>query len=353
MPLEVIERTDPLANLIRFETSAVFEMLISLNILLTPERRPDWCAQARAALAPDLLAELEAVYGPYWNGFFFFELALDYPDHHDVPGFIQHVRTMPPERFVFYMVGRIVPPEVIVGTGLNVEKLSAALDATPYEQGCICREVPMEAILADVPGFQARLANLWQRYWDEFFHTQIPMLRPHWEQGLQDKRALLSRLGGMGLFEHVTGRSELMPPLPPDHPVREVVFIPIFLAGSPVYMFYGYGNITVLFDSERTEARVAQIAQNKERALEVLKALSDSSRLDILRLIAQQEGRMNGKRLAAKLNLSASAVSRHLAQLRDAGVIVEETRDNRTITYRLQREALTSLPDRLLDFLFH
>lgn len=353
MPLQVIESTDPLANLIRFETSTVFEMLISLNILLTPERRPDWCAQARAALAPDWLAELEAVYGPYWNGFFFFELALDYPDHHDVPGFIQHVRTMSPERFVFYLVGRLVPPEVIAATGMEVEKLSAALDATPYEQGCICRAVPMETILADVPGFQARLTDLWQRYWEEFFHAQVPLLRTHWEHGLQDKQALLARLGGMGLFEHVTGRSELLPPLPPDHPVREVVFIPIFLAGSPVYMFYGYGNITVLFDSERTEARMAQIAQNKERALEVLKALSDSSRLDILRLIAQQEGRMNGKRLAAKLNLSPSAVSRHLTQLREAGVIVEETRDNRTITYRLQREALTSLPDRLLDFLYH
>ncbi len=46
-------------------------------------------------------------------------------------------------------------------------------------------------------------------------------------------------------------------------------------------------------------------------------------------------------------------MSRHLTQLREAGVIVEETRDNRTITYRLQREALTSLPDRLLDFLYH
>jgi DNA-binding transcriptional ArsR family regulator len=81
--------------------------------------------------------------------------------------------------------------------------------------------------------------------------------------------------------------------------------------------------------------------------------LGDGSRLDILRLIARHESRMNGKRIAEKLNLSASAVSRHLAQLKEAGLILEETQDNRTITYRLQRETITTLADRVLDYLLH
>ncbi|HID05597.1 MAG TPA: ArsR family transcriptional regulator, partial [Armatimonadetes bacterium] len=124
-------------------------------------------------------------------------------------------------------------------------------------------------------------------------------------------------------------------------------------APAPIYVFYGYGNITILFDSERTEARVAEIERKKEHALAVLKALGDRTRLEILRLIAQHEDQINGKRLAAKLKLSPSAVSRHLAQLKEAGLLVESSPDNRAITYRLQREALTGLPDVLLEVFYH
>jgi hypothetical protein len=63
---------------------------------------------------------------------------------------------------------------------------------------------------------------------------------------LEDKQNVLARSGGQTLYEHVTGKSHLIPALPPDHPVTEVVFVPIYLIPSPVYMFYGYGNITVL-----------------------------------------------------------------------------------------------------------
>jgi DNA-binding transcriptional ArsR family regulator len=353
MPLEVIDSTDPLTSLIRLDTSAVFEMLVSLHSLLTVDQRPEWSAKIRATLSPELWSELEAVCGPYRNGFFFLELAIDCPNHQDVPGFIRYVRAMTAERFMFYVIGRMIPPEAIAATGGDPHALSALLEATPFEQGCMCREVPMEAILADVPAFQRRLTNLWQRYWDEFFHTQPPLLLPHWEHGLDDKRAVLERRGGTALYEYVTGRSEQLPTLPPDHPVSEVVFIPTYLSAAPVLVFYGYGNVTVLFDSERSGPRAAQIEQSKARALGVLKALSDGSRLDILRLIARHEGAMNGKRIAEKLNLSASAVSRHLAQLKEAGLVVEETQDNRTITYQLQRETVTTLPDRVLDYLLH
>jgi DNA-binding transcriptional ArsR family regulator len=81
--------------------------------------------------------------------------------------------------------------------------------------------------------------------------------------------------------------------------------------------------------------------------------LGDGSRLEILRLIAHSEGVIHGKKIAQHLNLSASAVSRHLTQLRDAGLILEASQDNRTITYRLQKDTLTALPEKLMDYLYH
>lgn len=353
MPLQVIESTDPVASLMHFRTSTVYEMMISLQALLKPGARTEWAAGAHARLSPGLLDELAEVYGPFGNGSLFFELGVDYLEHHDVVGFVRYVRQLDPVMFMFYVVGRIITPQEIERSGLTYEGLSGALGRSPYESHCLCTSVPLQIILNDVPAFQNRLADLWQRYWDEYFADEVDRLPEPWEAALNDKHNLLNRLGGMGMYEHVTGKTELMPPLPADHPVTEIVFIPLSLIPFPVYMFYGYGNITVLFDSERTEARIAQLEQQKTQIVDLLKALGDSSRLDILRLVAQYGEMMNGKKIAHKLNLSASAVSRHLAQLKDAGLILEETQDNRTISYRLQEQALTALPVLLREYLQH
>lgn len=353
MPLHVIESTDPLTDLISLKTSAIYEMIFSLQLLLKPNRRAEWVSHARASLPAALLDELDALYRPYGDGALFVEMAVNYTDHDDVPGFIEYVRHMDPVMFVFHVVGRILTPEQIAQTGLDVDVLTDALHASPFDTTCLCTSVPMDRILDDVPAFQHRLADLWQDYWDVFFGGEIAALRPHWEDALADKSSILARSGGQALYEHVTGRSELLPMLPDDYPYTDIVFIPIYLTPSPVMMFYGYGNITVLFDSERTEARMAEIERSKERILGVFKALGDSSRLDILRLVALHGDKLNGKKIASKLNLSASAVSRHLGQLKDAGLIIEESSDNRTITYRVQPDALSTLPDALFDYLYH
>ncbi|MBN1562826.1 MAG: winged helix-turn-helix transcriptional regulator [Anaerolineae bacterium] len=353
MPLEVIESTDPISELIRFKTSAIYEMIISLQLLHRPTRRSAWAENARTSLSTEFLRELDAVYKPFADGHIFLEMPVDYDDHDSVDGFFDYVRVMDPVQFVFYLVGRILSPDEIADIGLDVEPLTAALRASPYDNYCKCLNVPFDEILADVPAFQRRLAALWQWYWDEFFHKQIDDLQLRWHQALEDKQNLLARSGGQALYEHVTGKPHLIAPLPPGYPVREVVFVPLYLIPSPVYIFYGYGNITVIFDSERTEARLAEVEQSKESLLAAFKALSDGSRLDILRLITQHEGTMNGKMIAKKLSLSAPTVSRHLGQLKEAGIITEESTDNRTITYKLQREAVQQLPDVLLEYLWH
>lgn len=353
MPIQVIETTDQIANLIRFETSPVFEMLFSLYAVYHPGTHAERVTSTRQSLPQDFMRELDALYKPYQEGFLYFELAIDYPHQNDVPGFFDYVRSLTPAEFIFYLVGRILSVDEIAATGFDRDTLVDLLENTPYDVMCPCSEIPFADILRDIPAFRDRLVDLWQWYWDMHFRAQIDMLRPHWENALNDKNALLAREGGMALYEHVTGKSQLVPPLPPDYPVSEIVFIPLYMIPSQVFVFYGYGNITIVFDSERTQERIAQIEQSKAQSLATLKALGDSSRLEIVRQIAHHEGKINGKKIAAKLNLSASAVSRHLGQLKDAGVIVEEAQDNRAITYRVQWDVIKDLPHLLLDYLQH
>src|SRR5690554_4863257 len=324
MPLEMIEVTDQLTGLITFKTSPVYEMIISLRTLLQSSRHTDWVEQMRQTLPPAFWDELHELYEPFDHGVTFFELAIDYPDQEDVPGFIEYVRNMDPVDFVFYLVGRILSRDEIAATGLDTERLGETLRRSEHYAHALCLHVPFERILADVPAFQRRLADFWAWYWSDFFAAQVENFRPYWQHSLNEKTAFLARNGGAALVEHITNKRRLPEPIPADHPIREVVFIPLYLIPNPVYLFYGYGNVTVMFDSTRTEARLAELERQKEQALAAFKALSDSTRLSILRIIANSDHNMHGKKLAEYLDLSPSAVSRHLTQLRDAKLVIEE-----------------------------
>ena len=82
-----------------------------------------------------------------------------------------------------------------------------------------------------------------------------------------------------------------------------------------------------------------------------MKALDDETRLKILNLITRHGSSLHGKSIAERLGISASAVSRHLALLKDGKLIVEEPQKN-LITYRFQKETLENLVSKLLDYLY-
>ena len=76
-----------------------------------------------------------------------------------------------------------------------------------------------------------------------------------------------------------------------------------------------------------------------EELVTFFKALSDPNRLKILGLLAQQP--YSGEELAALLNLKASTVSHHLAQLVKVGLVSARTQSYYNV-YQLEKEALES-----------
>ncbi|MBN1679857.1 MAG: winged helix-turn-helix transcriptional regulator [Anaerolineae bacterium] len=353
MPFEVIEANDPLTAMTRFLASPIYEMMISLSTLLRPRHHTDWATATRAALPPGLWDEMLAVYEPYWYGAMFYELAVDYPDHDDIPGFIDTVRHMDPATFVFYLIGRVKSVAELREDGLSYDTVYDALQDISPGHKWLVQEVPLHTLLSNLPAFQNRLADLWLWYAEAYFSDAIASLQPRWQAAIEEKQTILAREGGQGLLKFVTGKPSMPRQLPADQPVNTVEYVPIYHITSPVYVIFGYGNVTVLYDTERTEARQVQVERDKAHAVGVFKALGDNTRLDILRLIAHYPDEMSGKLIASKLSLSASAVSRHLNQFKDAGLIAEERKDNRTITYRLQDEFIDSLPDMIRGCLYH
>ena len=89
---------------------------------------------------------------------------------------------------------------------------------------------------------------------------------------------------------------------------------------------------------------------NAEQSRQILKALSDPIRLEVIHALAKGERCVCD--LSGDLNLTQSKLSFHLRVLREAGLLTDRQSD-RWIYYRLQPEALAALEAWLAELRRH
>ena len=89
---------------------------------------------------------------------------------------------------------------------------------------------------------------------------------------------------------------------------------------------------------------------NREQSRQLLKALADPIRLDVIHALAQGERCVCD--LTGELNLSQSKLSFHLRVLRKAGLLTDR-QSGRWIYYRLQPDALAALEAWLAELRLH
>lgn len=87
--------------------------------------------------------------------------------------------------------------------------------------------------------------------------------------------------------------------------------------------------------------------RNATDAVSLLKGLANESRLMIMCVLA--EGEFSVGQLNERIQLSQSALSQHLAVLRDQG-LVQTRRESQTIYYRLEDSAAMSIIELLHNY---
>lgn len=100
----------------------------------------------------------------------------------------------------------------------------------------------------------------------------------------------------------------------------------------------------------QTSKESAACCRQLDRLLspEFFKALGDSRRQSILFTLATAGGTWTVSRVAEAVPIDVSVVSRHLAQLRDAGILAAE-RVGKEVHYSVRYDALVSILRQLAD----
>lgn len=349
-------RTEPdeVQSMVSFRTSSIYEMMLSLGALHRPSPRHEkWARQARAELPGELLQDVDFLYSRFEDGVLLMELAVDYPDHHDVPGFLAYVEKMSIPTFLFYTLGRLAPPQQMERLEPNVVSLLSIIPSA-FPEGCPKTENRLRTagfldLVADPEAYRDRMLELWRLYWETFFAEEAQPYTSLWEESVLEKCRTLSSQDTLEFVKTLSNHPELPEQIPQGYTTREILLVPSYFTRRQL-MFYGYGSITIIYDCWLTERRRAQLETLEEEILAVAKALSDRTRLQLLRLIVH-DPQLYGRELSKLCRISQPSVSRHLRILKEAKLLEERPADNR-ITYQVLRRRIEDLVPELTGYLY-
>lgn len=175
-------------------------------------------------------------------------------------------------------------------------------------------------------------------YYEVFFAEEENRIRPALQAGLERAQDLAENVPLLDLLEQLSEGVRLDQGF--DKP--EIVLAPTYW-GTPLLYF---GEVTeqreiILFGARPKEASLVPGEAVPDALLQALKALSDPTRLRILRYLADEP--LTPTQLAQRLRLRASTVVHHLLQLRLATLVQLRVGDGKERRYAARKEAIAQI----------
>lgn len=348
----VVDLSQLRAEQILFGYSPGQEALHSLHVLLDAKHHPlhiAWSLETRRRIGPELRAEIEQ---------FEFLLGNRLPILWDVrrhPGMrtfheeIDELRRRDPCGFRLMLFGFL---------GTAAADLDSAFDeAVRVAPGV---EPVLRQAMADPTSAQERFADMLQTYWEVALADRWPSIEERFSRDIERRGHLLFRRG------IAAGLADLSPEIRVDGSLRLLIQRPreqadqivlqaqdrLFLAPS----FFTWPHSFIHLSSPNTLISYPVLEQQQEgrppvppeRLLQILRAAGEMTRLQILQLVNTRP--RSTTELAGLLRLSEAAVSKHLRQMQEAGLVVAE-RQSYYVFYRMAEEPLRELTAGLADLL--
>ncbi len=192
-----------------------------------------------------------------------------------------------------------------------------------------------------------RLFKALRAYYEVFFAEEENRIRPALQAGLERAQALAERMSVQDLLEELS-QGVIMDE---GFGAPNLVLAPSFW-GSPLLIFdmIAPDQEIILFGARPMEASLVPGEVVPDALLRGLKALSDSTRLRILRYLSEEA--LTPSQLSRRLRLRSSTVVHHLDVLRLATLVQFRIGDHgKDRRYAIRPEALTSLLGSLEVFL--
>lgn len=293
-------------------------------------------------------AEIDRFYGGFELGAQFAELAVDLPQPHTLERFLKYVESMERETFLYYLFGRYLSGEQLKTIFCDAEDPSVEVSRQIQQMGGWVNDEQL-AFAEHFPEWSQSLLMLWRSFQQDFPDFEM-RYKPVWDEAnFHLKRELKQKEPEVLIRSLLKGYD--IPEQFPGKDTRVIRFYPSYFVSPRFIMIWGWGELHIVYDAllygksgmvQEVGIRYDDTDQLKEHLADdlatVSKALSEPVRLKIMMLVAQREN-IKAQEMAQILNITPATVSRHLAQLKQNGLIVEH-RDGGYNTYTINRGEL-------------
>ncbi len=348
-------------NLVGFTYSPALEAIYSMRVALEPKRYPLLLSWARRTKdLPDGLRDemrrLRFAYEGPLPGVFEIGLHGDFPSIDDeldrIAAFDDDIALY---EFCLSLGAQACSPTPDTSV-VHTDEFQRTILDTARDQQPDAVEI-LEAAFEDPATIRRRLVRMLAWYWDAAFAEEWGNVEPRLIAEIEWAGRELVQHGPIRLLKRLVPELRISPDgrdlsLPKSYE-REV---DVAAKGglSIVPSVYCWPCVAVEADDPWPTSiiypitelrRPARPVDDGDTVVEQLKALADGTRLRITQLVAEQP--RSTRELAEMLALSEPAVSRHLTQLRQAGLLASE-RDGYYVLYSAVPSALTSLGPSIL-----
>ncbi len=311
---------------IRWDFGTAYDLFISLKVLHEPASfglRASWAAGVRSRLPQSERKFLEEIYTFFWVPLYW---VYTLPQPKDATTALFALRQIPSaERLEALSLSAEVPPELrerlreVQARRAWDEADLEAVRAVDKAKGYTPSAQQIKNLLnwwARAEEFGERYLEALQAYYQAFFAEEERRIDPLLRQALHKAQELAGKLSLEQLIVELSQGVEF------DRSFfkQTLILAPAYWS-SPLLLYLEIDEATrmILFGARAAGDSLIPGEQVPEGLIKALKALSDPTRLRILRYLEQEPH--TPSQLARKLRLRAPTVTHHLAELRLAGLV--------------------------------
>lgn len=332
---------------IEFTYSPFFEMLCSLHVLTKPEHHLDrliWAKEMKNNMSEELYKEILYFGHNYenWLGIMDFPYVYENMSTSNIVEAIEHISKISIENYIFYILNGTCNRENIKSY-MNLD--NAKLDGVKRERYKLFR---------DPESIRSRLIACLKEYYYKHFEKEIRYIEPLLVRTIKSEITRCEKIGLMEFIKSLHSRIEITEDafhfnkrkfyrMPFDK--IKVININISSFIEPHLLIgMGFPDMLTLTIRAHLEEGVNQVPTD---LLSILKALSDETRINILRSIYKVKG--STQSLAKELSLTEACVSKHLKILKESGIVEKERKGN-YIYYSINMCGVNGIPLNLQQY---
>ena len=355
---------------VEFQRSLALSLVIDLSLIAMADEYEgfdQWIYSTHAALSNDLRSSIRPLFKTFANELLFDELVElvlrqdTAPPIEDLPALIRWVSELDESTIHDSHVGllrHIVrsqggDDEVDASIFADRPRLSELLDATLAAKLKTSEIERLVGLLMNPEELQAELTLLIVRFWDRHYRIEHARCRPIEERSIEYHRDRDVPVDPLEAFVAITGRS-----VPPGLDKRitrakKLIFVPSCHGGP--YASVGTAHapsdvLVVVYNCLPTGSSDRRQGPSTGEIFPPLKALADETRLAILDLLVGRE--LYAQQIVDQMEISQSAVSRHLRLMVACGVLRERKQEGMKF-YSIDGAAIARLCESLDTFADH